>query len=211
MTGSWPRCERCHHPTGTGRVATATCLECSEWPDAIATARYAFVLDTPASEMAHALKYEGWSRVAEEMGSATAAAVQEFVAATRGVVVVPVPTTAERIRKRGYNQAAMIALAAGRVLDVPVIEALERRSSARSQTALDPGQRRDNVRGAFRASRAAGAVRGATVILVDDVLTTGATVAAAAVTLHEAGASAVHVATFARAMPRRAGRATRAA
>lgn len=161
--------------------------------------------------MAHALKYEGWSRVAREMGRATAAAVQEVVDDTMEVLVVPVPTTAERVRQRGYNQAALIALAAGRVLEVPVIEALERPTSARSQTALDPGQRRDNVLGAFRPSHAAGAIRGATVILVDDVLTTGATVAAAAVTLREAGASVVHVATFARAMPRRAGRATLAA
>jgi ComF family protein len=123
-------------------------------------------------------------------------------------VVVPVPTTAARLRERGYNQAALLADGVGRGLGLPVYDALERGGSGRSQTALAPAERRENVRGACRARRsAARPVAGAHVLLIDDVLTTGATAAEAASALTETGATAVTLVTFARALPGRARRA----
>lgn len=205
MSASWPRCRRCHTPTGTGRASADDCFECAEWPESITAARFAFVLETPATEMTHALKYEGWSRAAVEMGRATAEAARALLEDDPASIVVPVPTTVARIRERGYNQAALIARSAGRALGLEVLEALERPDSARSQTSLDPGQRRDNVRGAFRSTARGRTLRGATVLLIDDVLTTGATVGAAATVLKEGGADRVFVATFARALPRRSG------
>lgn len=188
-------------------MATDDCLECSEWPEALSGARYAFALEPPASDMVHSLKYEGWEQLGEEMGQAVADALVDVVGDAPRPVIVPVPTTAGRLRQRGYNQAAVLAETVSRILGVRVEDALLRPSSERSQTSLDPGQRRDNVRDAFRLSPTARSVRGATVLLIDDVLTTGATAAAAAGVLHGGGASRVVVATFARAMSgRRRGR-----
>jgi ComF family protein len=115
--------------------------------------------------------------------------------------VVPVPTTPKRRRARGYNQAELLgetfAACTGRVLR----HALIRHSEGRSQTALTPTQRRENVRGVFGPGRSADAVSGARVLLVDDVLTTGSTACEAAETLVALGASSVTLVAFARALP----------
>ena len=55
----WPRCERCHFPSGTGRTSDLQCRGCRDWPAALAAARYAHVLAPPADDLVHALKYEG--------------------------------------------------------------------------------------------------------------------------------------------------------
>lgn len=116
--------------------------------------------------------------------------------------MVPVPTTRTRRRRRGYNQAAVLAEAVGGILGRPVVRALHRRPGARSQVALQPLERGHNVLRAFEA-RGEGSrrIRGRHVLLVDDVLTTGATAGAASRTLGAAGATGVSLLTFARAMP----------
>lgn len=208
-TAPWPRCPRCHHPSGTGREGTAECIECAAWPDAIGRARHAFVLEPPASEMAHALKYEGWSAAAREMARAMADIAGELVEgpdtpdAGDGPIVVPVPTTRARARSRGYNQAELLARGIAELRGLRCEELLERPESARSQTGLDPDRRRENVRDAFRVVRGAELPPRTPVLLVDDVLTTGATVGVAAKVLVGAGASRVDVVTYARALPRR--------
>ena len=114
--------------------------------------------------------------------------------------VVSVPTTSARIRRRGYNQAAILAREVAAGLGLPEQDALERVSAPRSQTTLSPRARRENVRGAFRLADDAD-VLGRDVLLVDDVLTTGATGGEAATTLVKAGAASVALITFARALP----------
>jgi predicted amidophosphoribosyltransferase len=127
---------------------------------------------------------------------------------------VPVPLHAARRRSRGFNQAR--DLAAG--LGLPVLEALRRTRATPAQASLTAGARRRNVRGAFalapasrwgdgwRASRGerialmAGAVYGRVVVLVDDVVTTGATLEACAAVLRAAGAADVRAVTVARAV-----------
>ena len=195
---SWPRCPRCHRPRGSGREASPDCLECVAWPAALAAARWAFVLGPPASDLVHALKYEGWARLAAPMGDAVARAVGRD--APEGGVVVPVPTTVNRVRARGYNQAALLAHRVALRLGLPQVDALARTHAAASQTELAPEARKENVRGAFALSDRDGIV-GRPVVLIDDVLTTGATACEAAETLFDAGASGVVVATFARALP----------
>jgi ComF family protein len=193
---SWPRCPRCHFPRGARRIEAPDCIECRDWPDALTAARYAYVLEPPAADLVHALKYEGWRELAEFMGGALAEL------APGGSLVVPVPTTARRLRHRGYNQAELLArhLAAERGL--PLVHALERPGGGRSQTTLAPTERRENVRGAFRPSPGAvPSVAGADVLLVDDVLTTGATASEAAATLASMGAASVTLVAFARALP----------
>lgn len=201
---TWPRCPRCHHPRGTGRSDSVDCLECRDWPEALTIARYAWVLTSPASELVHALKYEGWRELAPLMGAAMARVAREAVPADREHgIVVPMPTTAERLRGRGYNQATLLARSVARGLERPIVEALARTGAVASQTSLTPAERRENVRGAFRSvATAARRLDGAHVILVDDVLTTGATAAEAATTLAGEGARSVSLVTFARALPR---------
>lgn len=201
--GSWPRCLRCHHPRGTGRVEAPQCLECRSWPEPLAAARFAYLLAPPADDLVHALKYEGWRELADFMGRAVARAVGSTPEET---VVVPVPTTEARLAERGYNQAAEIARTVAASLGLDIVDALDRPGAVGSQTSLAPEARRANVRGAFRCTRRAHEVAARPVLLVDDVLTTGATAGEAAIALTAAGAGPVTLVTFARALARAPGR-----
>lgn len=197
----WPRCPRCHHPRGTGRSDEPDCLECRPWGEPLSHARYAYVLEPPADDLVHALKYEGWPELADLMGSAMARVPLPPSGGTERVVV-PVPTTAERLRARGYNQAALLAERIALKTGAALQAAISRRGGRPSQTTLAPDERRDNVRGVFEpVSGAGGGVDGLDVLLVDDVLTTGATAAEAARTLAAMGARRVTLVAFARALP----------
>ena len=202
----WPRCNRCHFPRGARRAAAPDCLECRDWPPELTAARYAYVLEPPADDLVHALKYEGWRELADLMGRAllepVSAARAPAVTATAAPLVVPVPTTARRLKRRGYNQAELLAARLAAATSLRLVHALGRVGEGRSQTTLSPTARRDNVRGAFEPVPAAAArISGADVILVDDVLTTGATASEAAVALSRVGAASVTLLAFARALP----------
>lgn len=218
-SGSWPRCRRCHAPRGTGREAGGRtgaegCLECRTWLPALSAARYAYTLLSPTSDLVHALKYEGWRELADFMGGRMAAAAlapepetyppTAWGAFAAAAVIVAVPTTARRQRSRGYNQAALLADVVAARLGRPVAHrALVRTTAGASQTTLSPQRRRENVRGAFAGGVEAPRVRGRAVILVDDVLTTGATAVEAATALSAVGAGEVRLLTFGRALPGR--------
>lgn len=147
----------------------------------------------------HALKYAGERRMAGPLGEAAAERWRR--AGAGGDLIVPVPVHAERARLRGYDQATLLAdVIAGR-LGLPASRLLERHRRTVAQFDLDRAQRGTNVSGAFRLDpRAAAAadLRGRWVILVDDVTTTGATLAACAEVLMGAGALAVSGLTVAR-------------
>ena len=167
------------------------------------------MLGGPAADLVHGLKYEGWAELAGFMSRAMAEVAKGGggpVAVSSFRVVVPVPTTERRIRLRGYNQAALLADGVAAELDLPVAHALRRRMGSGSQTALTPAQRRANVRDAF-AGQPVPEVRGGHVLLVDDVLTTGATAGEAARALSGLGAASVTLVTFARALADRMVRA----
>ncbi|MFB3111299.1 MAG: ComF family protein, partial [Gemmatimonadales bacterium] len=121
--------------------------------------------------------------------------------------LVPIPVGPRRLRKRGYNQSEIIAHSLGRLWHMPVATSvLQSARETKTQTALTPEARLANVAGAFAATEAPTLIRapGSRVhqaILVDDVLTTGATLDAAASALASAGWPAVGAVTFARAMP----------
>ena len=195
----WPRCDRCQFPRGTGRAPSATCLECAAWPDALTGALTSAVLEAPADALVHALKYGGWRALAAPLGRRMARSCP-----LPDHVVVPVPTSAARLRRRGYNQAALLADAYAGALGAPRVDALVRVRDGPSQVDLPPDQRRSNVDGAFLVpAEASPQVRHRRVALVDDVLTTGATAGAAAQALERAGAVGVIVVSFARALPGR--------
>jgi ComF family protein len=155
----------------------------------------------------HALKYDGERRLAPLLGAAVARRWARVGAA--GDAFVPVPASPDRIRQRGYDQAALIASEAARRLDLPVVDALERARATTAQFDLDRSARTTNLVDAFRVREAAkrgpergrdGAsdVRDRWLVLVDDVVTTGATLAACATALMEAGAIAVSAIAVAR-------------
>lgn len=145
----------------------------------------------------HALKYAGERRLGVPLGEAVAARWHR--AGAGGDVLVPVPVHASRRRERGYDQAELIAVAAAAALGVPSLVALERRRATAPQYRLDRRHRAANVDDAFVVRPGAtAAIRDRWVVLVDDVVTTGATLCAAAAALLDAGAVAVSAVTVAR-------------
>ena len=193
-----PWCERCGVPLGglTAPLlpAPATCGPCRAeppaWDWARAGAEYAGVV----REAIHAFKFEGKRALARPL----AALVREQVNGEPGgdAVLLPVPLARARERERGFNQAALVAerLAEGSSRPVRPSWLVRVRPTA-PQSDLGAAERRANVRGAFAA---APAVAGRCVIVVDDVLTTGATAAECARVLRAAGAVRVGVLTVAR-------------
>jgi ComF family protein len=153
----------------------------------------------PVRAALHQLKYAGERRLAGPLGEAVA---RRWNRVGRGAtVVVPVPVHGQRERSRGYDQAALIAETAAARLGLPFVRALERHRATIAQFELDRDARSSNVAGAFRvASSSPGPsmVAGRWVLLVDDVVTTGATLAACAEALETAGAVAVSASAVAR-------------
>ena len=233
---SHPLCPRCEAPLSTGSAvggssagtsaaasagasagasggaAPTTCPECEAWPEVVRSARAAALLLPPADELVHALKYGGWPEAAEEMVRGMVGLLPRPDPGGR-TLLVPVPTTPDRARRRGYNQAEILAQALARRGGAAVCPGLVRIRASGSQVALHRDERMANVSGAFES--VSGAFSGVSpldrVVLVDDVLTTGATASAAAMALEEGGLEAVHLVTYGRALPEReAGAATSA-
>ena len=157
--------------------------------------------DDLARSLVHALKYRDRTELAPMMAAWMLRAGDGSVQAAD--VVVPVPLHRLRLLWRKFNQAAELARALGALSGTPVlIDAVRRTKRTRRQIGLGPRAREDNVRGAFSLTPAGReALFGRRVVLIDDVYTTGATVASVTRTLKRAGIADVTVLTFARALP----------
>ena len=146
----------------------------------------------------HAIKYGGEQRLAEPLGAAVARRWARIGVGAE--LVTHVPVHMERARIRGYDQAELIARAAARHLGFPYASLLARERATIAQFDLDRGDRAANVAGAFAARVGHGSIHpvGRWVLLVDDVVTTGATLAACADALERAGALGTSAITVAR-------------
>jgi ComF family protein len=144
----------------------------------------------------HAIKYQGEQRLATPLGEAIARRWARIGVGAE--IVTHVPVHADRAKQRGYDQAELIARAAARLLGLPHVPLLARDRATIAQFDLDRRRRATNVRGAFVMDGRAPPIVGRWILLVDDVTTTGATLAACAQALVDAGALGVSAITVAR-------------
>lgn len=158
--------------------------------DACSVALAAFRHDGITRRSLTRLKYGGAGRLAGPLAEAALPTLRILVRISGPVALVPVPVHPARERERGYNQAALLARGLGSRLHLPVREVLARRRETTKQHRLNRAARLRNLRGAF--SLADGVTVPLRVIIVDDILTTSATLEACASTLTDAGASAVY-------------------
>jgi ComF family protein len=162
--------------------------------DALLVGVAAFVHRDAAQRILRRLKYGGGQRLAAPLARLAAPALRQLLAVCGPAVLVPVPLHEGRHRERGYNQAALLAEALGRETRVRVWPGLIRRRVTERQHGLDRTTRLRNLRDAMAVGRAPppeGRIP-ETVVVVDDILTTGATFEACAVILRAAGVTAVY-------------------
>ncbi|RPJ44220.1 MAG: ComF family protein [Candidatus Latescibacterota bacterium] len=170
-------------------------------PEAALYGRSAYAWNESLGQILHRLKYGGFPSLAERLALGLSRVIEDDPVLRAADLLVPVPLTRSRLAERGFNQSLLLARAASRRVGIPVgPEAARRRGPSCSQTKLSPAGRRENVKGCFRPGRPE-LVRGKNLVIVDDVLTTGATVRELAGVLFEAGAGSIAVATVARALP----------
>ncbi|MCE5270713.1 double zinc ribbon domain-containing protein [bacterium] len=188
-------CPRCASPLREGQP----CAFCARLEPGMDLLRSAYWFAGPAPELVHAFKYRRRVSLASGLAELTLSHPGCIEVLERADLLAPVPLHLWRRLRRGYNQSERYAAALAALSDKRVESRLLRRvRRTRSQTRLDPQQRKLNVEGAFKV-RDRTLVEGRSVCIIDDVMTTGATAGACAAALKDAGAEWVAALTFARA------------
>lgn len=193
-----PRCDRCGLPFELAPVGTNTCGACMADPPAWARGRAAVLYDDGSRPLILGFKHGDRLQIAPLFAGWMMSAGADLLSGAE--VIVPVPLHPRRLLARRFNQSAVLARALSARSGIPVSDlALLRRKPTPSQGHLTADQRRRNVMGAFAVDpRRAAEIEGRTVLLVDDVRTSGATLSACARVLSRGGAEAVFVLTIAR-------------
>lgn len=180
--------------------STHLCGKCTMCPPPFSGARAFGCYSSELSRIVQALKFDGRQDLAGLLAPLLASTFLESWSSQEIDFIVPVPLHPKRKRARGYNQAALLGKALGNLLGLPCYDrTLARTRATLPQVGLSDTERSHNVRHAFRCARPT-AVQGRRILLVDDVMTTGSTVASASEALLEAGAMRVCVLTVARAV-----------
>ena len=186
-----PYCKVCGLPL----EAEMSCPKCSLHPLQINGIRSVFRHEKLARDAAHTLKYNNLKSLAKPLAQLMAEYLESNPMPVD--VLLAAPMHPKRMRKRGYNQAHLLAKELGKLMQLPVSQGvLTRFTDAPSQVSLGAEDRRKNVAGVFRCPDQAFADK--QVLLIDDVCTTGATLNACAITLKEAGAASVWGLTLSR-------------
>jgi competence protein ComFC len=184
-----PVCGRCGLPTA---FATFVCEACKNVDFGFETAKAPLEYEGVGKKIVHAIKYRGYRQVVEKL--ATPLMLQALLGDGPFDAVVPVPLHHSRRRRRGFNQAELLARGVAERITATVSDTLEVVRSTGDQVELSAAQRRANVVGAYKAKKP---LRGK-LLLVDDVFTTGATMSACAGALVNAGADEVHALSLCR-------------
>jgi ComF family protein len=193
-----PVCARCGRPFVSPYGGDHLCGACLTAPPIFDRARSAAVYGGVMREAIHLFKYRHRTALARPLAGILAAAgdIGSYD------LLVPVPLHRRRLRRRGYNQALLLARELGRRCRVPVaVHGLQRIKRTRPQTSLTADERRRNVRGAVVCRGAL--FRNSRVLVIDDVYTSGSTVNECARVLKHSGAAVVDVLTLARVQPGR--------
>lgn len=210
-----PVCARCGHPRlsanaplPAGGASTGSpdeippCRWCARLPHFVRAARSVCRMDDGSgAAFVHALKYGGWSAVATPMAAAMARLPFPDDVRDERTALVPMPLSRTRERERGYNQAERLATELAIRWEIPVWRnVVSRIRHTRSQVQLTPSERVSNVSGAFSPVESAKErLQGSHIVLVDDVITTAASLNAAAQALTAGGARIISYITFGRA------------
>lgn len=186
-----PRCPRCDEP-GTASL----CSACHDEPPPFAATRAPLVYGGPLADVVASAKFQGREDLASALGDLVARDETARALAHDASALVAVPLGRRRRRQRGYNQSVLIARRLARAWRLPLLHALTRTRDTPPQSALPLRERLANLQDAFRARRPLSG----RVVLVDDVITTTATVRQAAAALRTAGATEVHVVAVGRSL-----------
>lgn len=153
-----------------------------------AYAPFNFMDEAPIQSLIHGLKYSGMMRLGRTLGAMAAESVS-----SKCDYIVPVPLHRTRRAERGYNQAHVLATGLGQVLRTPIADVCTRIRPTPTQTRLSLPERVENVRGAFALRRRAKSIAAKDVLVVDDVMTTGATIMSVCETIADAKPNSISV------------------
>ncbi len=196
-----PYCKRCGRPLPPGVRETADCRECREAKMKFDVCRSVFQYQPPVDELVRKFKFSrNFAAGRRLMDGACEIALSDpeyFAGFDASAGIVPVPLHPFRYIRRGFNQSEYFSEGFSRMWSVEIMPCLIRRRHTRPQSLLPLKERAKNVRGAFSVRKNT-ALSGKRIILVDDVMTTGATIRECSRILKEAGAGEVYVLTIAR-------------
>ena len=193
-----PLCPVCGIPFGSISEENHLCEKCLRKRPIFDSLGAPYIYEGRIMDAIHQMKYAGKTYLADSLGPLMASFVIKWLDTTEGLLIMPVPLHPKRLRERGFNQALLLARAIMPALGAEMdFLSLRRIIYTRSQTGLNSGERKRNVRRAFTMDRQRG-LKGKTVLLVDDVATTGSTMNECARVLKNAGAERVFCLALAR-------------
>ena len=186
-----PICSLCGRPFSEGIEQDRVCEDCIRKRPSYDLARAPYLYDGAPMRAIHELKYARRSHLADSLGRLLASFAQNWIGELKGVVIMPVPLHPRRLRARGFNQSLLLArcVASKTGSDLDFLS-LRRTKFTKPQTELSSEERKKNVRKAFEVVNAE-PVKKRTILLVDDVATTGSTLNECSKALKQAGADSV--------------------